>query len=87
MSSAKMLSPVMLQFLFFSNLNNGDPRFFSGVCCRCNNSERNLLTVELELVKFSWGNKGIVGGDFNMILKSSGRSGSAYNDLGIEEFH
>lgn len=59
----------------FSNLTNGYPWYFSGVYCRGNAPERNLLAVELEHIKSSWGNKDIIGRDFNMVLKRSERLG------------
>lgn len=80
-----MLGDVSLSCLF-SNLSNGDNWHFSGVYCRGNSSERNLLNAELEKIKFSLICNGIFGGDFNIILRKSERSGNHTPDAEIENF-
>lgn len=72
--------------LLFSNLSNGDNWYYSGVYCRGNITEQNLLKSELEHIKSLWGSKGIIGDDFNMVLRRSERSGNHYADAEIEGF-
>jgi len=56
------------------------------VYCRGNYSERLLLEEELINVRNAWGFKGIVGGDFNMILRNSKRSDSNYSNNDMDDF-
>lgn len=49
--------------------------------------ERNMLGEKLSHVKFTWGNRGVVEGDFNIILRRSDRLGNCFSDTGIDEFH
>lgn len=53
----------------FVTLSNGVEWFFSGVYCRDSESNKETMWKELIECHVKWGNKGIIGGDFNMVLR------------------
>lgn len=69
----------------FSN-NNSNFWYCFAVYCRGNFLECFLLEEELLNIKNTWGVKGLVGCDFNMILRSSERSGCNYSNIDIDDF-
>lgn len=70
----------------FSNNNNTTTWFFSGVYCRGNDTERTLLWQELNQCFNCWGRNGIIGGDFNTVIRRSERSGTQFNATLANEF-
>lgn len=55
----------------FSSLSNRESWYFSDIYCKRNNNECNMLRMELEQIQQTWGNKGIIDGDFSMVLRRS----------------
>lgn len=50
----------------------------TGVYCRGNKVERELLWKELKVCKRRWGGNWIVGGDFTIVLRREDRTGESF---------
>lgn len=59
---------------------------FLGVYCRASESDKESLWKELTDCHVKWGNKGIIGGNFNMVLKREERSNSHFSVSCANEF-
>lgn len=64
----------------------GNDWAFSRIYCRGSRKERNCLWDELMNCKVKWGDRWVIGGDFNIILNKGERSGKNVNQRKIEEF-
>lgn len=69
-----------------SNVFNGEIWYFACVCCIGNIMERTLLGEELSKCQIKWGNRGVVGGDFNMVWRRFKRLSDHISDFCAKDF-
>lgn len=70
----------------FENHSGGFGWIFTGVYCRGNRTEKDILWEELENCRTKWGGNWIIGGDFNMTMQRNERSGSNFSVMEAKEF-